>query len=50
MVVEIDIVKEIAAVLFEDAPYDTKQQNYVQQLIHAMIKTLKNANAEKILL
>ena len=38
--------KEIAATLFEDEPYDTKQQNYVQQLIHSMIKTLKAAGAE----
>ncbi|MBP0974264.1 MAG: response regulator [Oscillospiraceae bacterium] len=39
--------REIAAALFEDAPYDTKQQNYVQQLIHAMIKSLKAAGAEE---
>ena len=39
--------KEIAAVLFEDEPYDTKQQNYVQQLIHAMIKSLKAVGAEE---
>lgn len=38
--------REIAAALFEDEPYDTKQQNYVQQLIHAMIKSLKAAGAE----
>ena len=29
--------KEIAAVLFEDEPYDKKQQNYVQQLIASMM-------------
>ena len=39
--------KEIAAVLFEDEPYDTRQQNYVQQLIHAMIKSLKAVGAEE---
>ena len=38
--------REIAASLFEDEPYDTKQQNYVQQLIHAMIKSLKAVGAE----
>ena len=38
--------KEIAAALFEDEPYDTKQQNYIQQLIHSMIKSLKAAGAE----
>ncbi|MBR1824650.1 MAG: response regulator [Ruminococcus sp.] len=39
--------KEIAAVLFEDEPYDTKQQNYIQQLIHGMIKSLKAVGAEE---
>ena len=38
--------KEIAAVLFEDEPYDKKQQNYVQQLIAAMMKSLKAAGVE----
>ena len=38
--------KEIAAVLFEDEPYDKKQQNYVQQLISALMKSLKAAGAE----
>ena len=39
--------REIAAALFEDAPFDKKQQNYVQQLIHALIKSLKAVGAEK---
>ena len=39
--------REIAAALFEDEPFDKKQQNYVQQLIHAMIKSLKKVGAEK---
>lgn len=38
--------KELAAALFEDEPYDTKQQNYIQQLIHSMIKSLKASGAE----
>ena len=38
--------KEIAAVLFEDEPYDKKQQNYVQQLIASMMKSLKAAGVE----
>ena len=41
--------KEIAAVLFEDEPYDTKQQNYVQQLLHSMVKSLKTAGLEKVI-
>lgn len=38
--------REIAAVLFEDEPYDKKQQSYLQTLIAAMIKSLKKAGAE----
>ncbi|MBR6873819.1 MAG: response regulator [Ruminococcus sp.] len=39
-------VKEIAAALFEDEPYDKKQLNYMQQLTHAMLKALKAVGAE----
>ena len=39
--------REIAAALFEDEPFDNKQKNHVQQLIYAMIKSLKAAGAEK---
>ncbi len=39
-------IKEIAAALFEDAPYDKKQLNYMQQLTHTMIKALKAVGAE----
>lgn len=42
--------KEIAAVLFEDAPYDEKQQNYVQKLIQGLIKSLKAVGAEAAIL
>lgn len=38
--------REIAAALFEDEPFDKKQQNHVQQLIYAMIKSLKAVGAE----
>ena len=37
---------EIAAALFEDAPYDEKQHNYLQKLIQAMVKSLKAVGAE----
>lgn len=40
--------KEIAAALFEDEPYDKKQQNYLQILISAMMKSLKKIGAEKV--
>ena len=39
--------REIAAALFEDEPFDNKQKNHVQQLIYAMIKSLKAVGAEK---
>ncbi len=39
--------REIAAALFEDEPYDKKQQSYLQTLIAAMIKSLKKVGAEK---
>lgn len=41
-------IKEIAAALFEDEPYDKKQQNYIQILISAMMKSLKKIGAEKV--
>ena len=41
--------KEIAAVLFEDEPYDAKQQNYVQQLIYSMMNSLKNAGVADVI-
>lgn len=42
-------IKEIAAALFEDEPYDNKQQAYVQKIISAMMKSLKNAKADKVI-
>ena len=39
-------IREIAAALFEDEPYDKKQQNYMQQLTHALMKSLKAVGAE----
>ena len=41
--------KEIAAILFEDMPYDNKQQIYVQKIIAAMMKELKNVGAEEVI-
>lgn len=40
-------IKEIAAVLFEDAPYDLKQQAYVQKILSAMMKSLKKIGVQK---
>ena len=39
-------IREIAAALFEDEPYDKKQQNYLQTLMSAMMKSLKKVGAE----
>ena len=41
-------VKEIAAALFEDEPYDLKQQAYLQKILSAMMKSLKKIGAEKV--
>ena len=41
------ILPKFAAVLFEDEPFDTKQKNHIQQLIYAMIKSLKAVGAEE---
>ncbi len=40
-------IKEIAAALFEDEPYDLKQQAYLQKIISAMMKSLKKIGVEK---
>lgn len=42
-------IKEIAAALFEDEPYDLKQQAYIQKIISAMMKSLRNCNAESVI-
>lgn len=41
-------VKEIAAALFEDEPYDSKQQAYMQKIFSAMMKSLKKIGADKV--
>ena len=38
-------IKEIAAALFEDEPYDKKQQGYLQQLTSSMMRALKKVGA-----
>lgn len=40
-------IKEIAAALFEDEPYDKKQQEYIQKIISALVKNLKQIGAEQ---
>ena len=39
-------IKEIAAALFEDEMYDQKQLNYMQQLTHSLMKSLRAVGAE----
>ena len=38
--------RELAAVLFEDEPYDRKQLNHMQQLFYALSKSLRAVGAE----
>lgn len=42
-------IRELAGILFEDMPYDRKQANYMQQIISAMMKTLREAGAEQVI-
>ena len=42
--------REIAAVLFEDAPYDKSQKSYLQTLVVAMLKGLREAGAEEVII
>ena len=42
-------IKEIAAALFEDEPYDLKQQAYLQKIISAMMKSLRKVGADKVI-
>ena len=37
----------ISAALFEDQPYDKKQQSYLQTLIAVMMKALRSVGAEE---
>ena len=41
-------LRELAAVLFEDEPYDRKHANYLQKIIAAMARALKAAGAEPV--
>ncbi|MDD5952373.1 MAG: response regulator [Oscillospiraceae bacterium] len=43
-------VKELAAVLFEDRPYDKRAQGYIQKIISSMMATLKAVGAEEAIL
>ena len=42
--------REVAAVLFEDQPFDEKHQAYFQQIIHSMMKSLRQAGAESVII
>lgn len=42
-------IKEIAAALFEDEPYDLKQQAHLQKIVSAMMKSLRACNAESVI-
>ncbi len=40
--------REMAAVLFEDEPFDEKKQAYIQKIISSMMKTLKKYNVQDV--
>lgn len=42
-------VKELAAVLFENEPYDKKQQWYIQKILSSLQQTLKELEAEDVI-
>lgn len=41
-------IREIAGVLFEDAPYDYKPANYMQKITASMMKSLREVGAETV--
>jgi len=41
--------REIASILFEDAPYDTAEQSYLQTIVASMCRALKDAGEEKVI-
>mgnify|MGYP002508358944 FL=1 len=41
-------IREIAAVLFEDEPYDRKQQGYTQKIISSLMCTLRQYGAQDL--
>lgn len=43
-------LREMAAALFEDAPFDEKNQNYMQKIISSMMKTLRSYNIEDVVI
>lgn len=42
-------VKELAAVLFEDEPYDTKKCQYMQKIFSSLMDALREAGAEGVI-
>lgn len=40
--------RDLAAVLFEDEPFDEKKQVYIQKIISSMMKTLKKYEAQEV--
>ena len=41
--------KELAGILFEDEPYDKKRQGYIQKIVSSMNRTLREVNAEDVI-
>lgn len=42
-------IRELAAVLFEDEPFDRKNQVYIQKIISSLMKSLREAGVESVI-
>lgn len=42
-------IKELAATIFEDDPYDRKQQSYIQKIVSSLMQTLRSIHCEKLI-
>ena len=42
-------LRELAAILFEDEPFDRKNQLYIQKIVSSMMKALRECNAEEVI-
>ncbi len=42
-------IRELAAVLFEDEPFDRKNQMYIQKIVSSLMKNLREIGAERVI-
>ena len=43
-------IRELAAVLFEDKPYDSTRQSYLQSIISSLMKTFESVGARECII